>query len=415
MRITSIIILLLIVFFQFAIAQKNGWKANPEVVEQWEEERPYYLWHESLVPAFTLPHPLKTSDSSFVRTPEEWPQRRDEILNLFRTHMYGHRPGPPENLSFNILEKDPEAMNGAATLSIVEIKSRQKERTHTFELILFLPNEVQEPIPVFLLMNNRDEDNTDPTRQEKSGFWPAEEVIDRNYGIAAIQNGDIAPDDANHYHEGAIQLFEGKAAAENREPDAWAAISAWSWGASRVMDYFETNSRVDTSKVAVLGHSRGGKASLWAGAEDERFSLVISNDSGSGGAALSRRKFGETIRAVNRITHWFTDNLDAFDGREEKMPFDQHMLISLIAPRAVYVASADEDLWADPRGEFLSLMYASPVYALWGYEPISASEMPKLNQPFISGPRGYHIRSGEHNLTPKDWHFFMDYADQLWR
>src|SRR5699024_6426880 len=237
--------------------------------------------------------------------------------------------------------------------------SQHKGRSHEFELILFLPNDIQEPVPVFLLMNNRDPENTDPTREGKSGFWPAEEVIDRGYGIAAIQNDELAPDDEEHYHEEIIRLFEGEQAALDRDPDAWMSLAAWGWGASRVMDYFETTERVDTSKVALLGHSRGGKASLWAGAEDERFSLVISNNSGSGGAALSRRAFGETLRAVNRFNHWFTANYDAFEDREETLPFDQHMLISLIAPRAVYVASADEDLWADPRGEFLSLVHAS--------------------------------------------------------
>lgn len=411
---TFLLVPLLFFYSQCSFGQNNGWKADPEVVEQLEEERPDYLWRESRVPDFDLPHPLQALDSTFVRTYEEWPQRRSEILKLFRTQMYGHRHGPPENLSFNIIEQDSKAMNGAATLSRVEIKSQQKGRSHEFELILFLPNEIQEPVPVFLLMNNRDEDNTDPARHKKSGFWPAEEVIERGYGIAAIQNDDLAPDDADRFHEEVIHLFEGEDAAGDRKSDAWGALSAWGWGASRVMDYFETNSRVDASKVALLGHSRGGKASLWAGAEDERFALVISNNSGSGGAALSRRRFGETIHAVNRFTHWFTGNFDAFSGREEDLPFDQHMLISLIAPRAVYITSADEDLWADPRGEFLSLAYASPVYALWDYQSIRADEMPALNNPLIAGPRGYHVRSGGHNLTPQDWHYFMDFADQLW-
>ncbi|HLR32338.1 MAG TPA: hypothetical protein VK074_07610, partial [Fodinibius sp.] len=186
------IILLSIALFvlnsQSSSAQHNGWQANPEVIEQWEEERPEYIWRESEVPDYQLPDVLSTSDGAEVRSRKAWQQRRGEILDLFRTHMYGHRPGPPEHLSFDTIEEDPEAMGGHATLRRVVIKSQHKGRSHEFELILFLPNDVQEPIPVFLLMNNRDPANTDPTREEKSGFWPAEEVIDRGYGIAAIQN-----------------------------------------------------------------------------------------------------------------------------------------------------------------------------------------------------------------------------------
>lgn len=395
-------------------SQKPGWEANPEVIKGREKSRPEYNWQEGNVPEYELPHPLSRPDGTFVTSLDQWLQHRTYILNTFREYMYGWRPGQPEELSFEITGEDPNAMEGAATLRRIEIKSTHNGRSHRFGLIIFLPNGISEPVPLFLLMNNRPQDNTDPTRQEKSGFWPAEEVIARGYGIAAIHNPELAPDDTGKFHEGVIRLFEGDAAAEKRPSNAWAAISAWGWGASRVMDYLETDNRVDCSKVAVLGHSRGGKASLWAGAEDQRFALVISNNSGCGGASLSKRWYGETVQAVNRFTHWFTPGFSQFNEQEEKLHFDQHMLVSLIAPRAVYIASADEDLWADPRGEFLSLVHASPVYGLWGYPSINEEDMPPLDAKILSGPRGYHIRSGGHNLTPLDWKNYMDFADRIW-
>ncbi len=303
-------------------------------------------------------------------------------------------------------------MDGRATLRRVTIASRQGSRSHQFELILFLPNTRADRVPVFVLINNRAASNTDPTRAEKSGFWPAEQLIARGYGIAAIQYGQLAPDNKDTYRDGAIALFDD-GAGSSRSTYTWGAIAAWAWGASRAMDYLATDARVDASHVAIVGHSRGGKAALWAGAEDERFAMVVSNESGEGGAALSRRVFGETIERINTsFPHWFTATYKTFNGREAELPVDQHMLLSLAAPRALYVASADEDLWSDPRGEFLSLAASSPVFALWGDAPIRADQMPPLDTPMVVGRRGYHVRTGAHNLMPYDWDRFADLADR---
>lgn len=394
--------------------QGGGWHARPDVVKSASAQQPGINFDESKVGTYELP-PLLEGRTGKVTTRDAWPARRTEILNLFREQVYRRTFGRPEHLRFETIEKDARAMDGAATLERIAVISSQAGREHRFELTIFLPNAGTKPVPLVLLLNNRPRTNTDPTRKEKSGFWPAEEVIARGYGIAALQNNELAPDNKNRYREGVIQLFEGTTAGE-RAGNAPAALAAWAWGASRAMDYFETDSRIDAKRVAVLGHSRGGKAALWAGAEDERFALVISNESGEGGAALSRRNFGETLAKITTtFPHWFARNYESYASRVDALPVDQHMLMALIAPRAVYVASADEDLWSDPRGEFLSLADASPVFALWGDKAIAAGEMPGLSQPLVRGRRGYHIRPGTHNLTPYDWQRFIDFANTVWK
>ena len=418
-RLASLVALALLCPTRTAVAQGgSGWRADPEVVRRAAERQPAFNFDEARVPPYALPD-LFMGNGGQRRAPPRargaWRRRRAEILELFREHVYGRSPGRPERLRFAVVAENPRAMGGAATLRRVAVLGGHAGREHRFELTLFLPNARRGRVPVFLLLNNRPARNTDPAREQRSGFWPAEEVLARGYGIAALQVGELAPDDSARFREGAIRLFEGDGSGPRRG-DAWGALAAWAWGASRAMDYFETDPRVNAARVAVVGHSRGGKAALWAGAEDARFALVVANESGEGGAALGRRRFGETLaRITETFPHWFAGRYRTFGGREAALPVDQHMLLALIAPRAVYVASADEDLWSDPRGEFLALAAASPVYALWGDRAIAAGDMPPLDRPLAVGRRGYHVRRGAHDLTSYDWARFVDFADVLWR
>ena len=395
-------------------AESGGWQANPELVKQLSAKQPAFNYDEAKVGKYDLPDPLRMANGSSARRVEVWPARRREIHELFREHVYGRSPGAPQRLRFDVVEDNASAMDGVATLKRIAVVSTQAGREHRFELTLFLPNRVKGAAPLFLLLNNRPATNTDPTRREKSGFWPAEQVISRGYGIAALQVGELAPDDKDRFRDGVIKLFEGTVEGA-RAPNAWGALAAWAWGASRAMDYFVREPRIDAKRVAVVGHSRGGKAALWAGAEDARFAMVVSNESGEGGAALSRRNYGETVARITEVfPHWFARNYAGFAGREAALPVDQHMLLALIAPRMLYVASADQDLWADPRGEFMSLASSSPVFALWRDPPIAADAMPPLQKPLVAGRRGYHVREGVHNLTPYDWERFLDFAQSLW-
>lgn len=380
--------------FQPVRAQERGGPAQP--LDQ-EEMRS------------SLPDPLVTRQGRKVASVDMWRSvRRFEILELFRENVYGRTPiARPTNLTFTITDRS-DAMDGKATRKLVAISYGNAKGQEAIHLVLFVPKHLGRS-PCFLLVCNRGARNIDPTRSVKSPFWPAETMIARGYAAAAFCNSDVAPDHNNGFTNGVYHLFDDP---HGRAPDSCGAIAAWAWGASRVMDYLKTDADIDGARVAVVGHSRGGKTALWAGAEDERFAMVVSNDSGSTGAALARGKHGERIRDINRaFPHWFCQNYKRYNDREADLPIDQHMLAALIAPRLLYVASATEDATSDPPSEFLAAAKAEPIYRLFGLEALGTDVMPLPNTPLNNGHIGYHLRSGDHDLTEYDWARFMDFAD----
>lgn len=366
-------------------------------------------YDESKVPRYTLPDLLKTSTNAVVKDKVTWEKvRRPEILKLFEDNIYGQMPKTYNSIKYSVTKEDRSAMNGKSTLKQVLIEVSNNTKSVQIHLTLFVPNNAKKPVPAFVLINNRGEENTDPTRAVKSEFWPAEMAVDSAYAIAAFHVSDLAPDDKEKYVNGVLQLYPEQLAADN----GMKAIGAWAWGASRAMDYFETDKDIDAKKVAVVGHSRGGKASLWAAAEDRRFAICITNCSGNTGAALAHRQFGERINRINSsFPHWFNNNYKKFNNKEDSLPVDQHMLIALVAPRPLYATNASKDLWADPKGTFLALKNAEKVYALYGFQSRLPANPPGINEPVIRSQLAYHNREGEHNMTAYDWSNFIKFAN----
>ena len=403
-------------------------------------QQPKVIDDEVNVSEYKLPDVLTRFNGGKVKSAKVWyTKQRPDILKKFTNEVYGKVPGDMEISEVKVWETSTDAINGLAIRKQLSLFFRKDDRSLEVNVLMYLPK-LKTKCPVFLGYNflgnhtiNRDPNirlteswvNSNPSlgiinnrvteqsRGSDADSWPVEDIIKAGYGLVTAYYGDVDPD-KNDFLDG-IEAFFYQPEQTRPKEDEWGSIAAWSWGLSRVMDYLERDELVDSKKVAVLGHSRLGKAALWAGATDQRLAMVISNESGCGGAALSKRIFGETVQMINTsFPHWFCGNFSKYNSNEEELPVDQHMLLALIAPRPLYVASAEDDKWSDPRGEFLSAKYASAVYELLGLEGLPVKEMPEINQP-VMGTIGYHIRSGKHGLTLYDWTQYIKFADKYFK
>lgn len=381
---------------------------------------------ENLVPTYVLPDALETLDGDRVQDAKTWEKvRRPEILGLFEDHIYGKTPTGPFGNVWKLSQEDNQALGGLATRRELTLNLGRDESGPQATLLLYLPNrqiEVGSGCRVMLGLNfcgnhaiHADESITinpataEIPRGESASRWPLEMILELGFGVATAFYGDFDPD-TDDFSNG-IHPYFYEPGQTQPGPGEWGAIGAWAWGLSRMLDYLETDAQVEPSKVTVLGHSRLGKAALWAGAQDPRFAIVISNNSGCGGAALFKRCFGETVARINTFfPHWFCANFKAYNHKEAQLPVDQHQLLALMAPRPVYVASATLDLHADPRGEYLAVVATEPVYQLYGCSGPGTTEMPPADTP-VGMILSYHLRTGEHDITAWDWASFLDFAE----
>jgi hypothetical protein len=380
-----------------------------------------------------LPDPLVMFNGERVTSKQQWFEKRGpELKALFEHYMYGSLPAAPEKVGYKVEHENGQLFGGKATLREIAIRLGPPDAPQ-IHLLLAVPNERKGPAPVFLglnfsgnhtlvkdpgarlptswmdgrgpgVKNNR---ATEAGRGTSIDVWDIEQSIERGYAVATIYYGDITPDHPG-VSEGIQPYFRKK--GEKPGPQDWGAIAAWAWGLHRAVDYLLTNADIDKSRIAVVGHSRLGKTALLAAAFDERIALVIPHQAGCGGTAPSRGKVGESVKQINeRFPHWFDGTFKEFNDHPDRLPFDQHCLVALVAPRPVLLTNAVEDTWANPQGQFEVLQAADPVYRLLGVGDLEAKAMPEPGR-LIDSTLGYSIRPGKHSMGKEDWKVFCAFA-----
>ena len=374
------------------------------------------------------PDPLVRNDGTRVASKDDWIRtRRPELLALFDHSMYGAAPAAPEHVAATVERDDPAFLGGKAMLREVTL-AFGPAGTPKLHVLLIVPNHRKRPAPAFVGLNfygnhtvvndpkvalptvwvpkgapgEVDNRATEKGRGAHVDVWAVDTLIGRGYALATFYCGDVAPDHPGH-HDGVHPFYPGY---------DWGTVRAWAWGASRVADYLFTVPEVDPLRLAVVGHSRLGKAALVAGAYDERFAVVCSHQAGCGGSAPSRGTVGESVKQINdRFPHWFNAEFKTFNDHPDRLPIDQHELAALVAPRALLFSNATDDTWANPAGQFEVLRAADPVYKLHGVGGLASDTIPATGT-LSSGALGYAIRPGKHSMTRQDWRFFLDFADK---
>jgi dienelactone hydrolase len=360
---------------------------------------PKALYDESKIPKYTLPDPLVLQNGKRVKNTKAWiEERRPELLSLFAKNVYGGTvAGRPKEMTWEVTGEKP-SFKGIATTKTVTIyfAGKDKKEAPKMDLRITVPAHADKPVPLFLV--------------PEGDRWP-EIVVKHGYGYATFRAADIEPDSKDGF-EKSIRAFYVVQSHHSLGPGDWGALAAWAWGMSRAMDYLVTDAAIDAKRVSIMGFSRYGKVTMWAGAQDQRFALVFSGEAGCGGANLVRRQYGETVKIINeRFPYWYDANFKSFGDRVDELPVDFHELIALMAPRPVYLATAEQDYWGDPHGTFLAAKAAEPVFALFGKKGLGVEKMPPVETP-VGDSIGFHNRKGFHGITEYDWNQFLAFADR---
>lgn len=384
---------------------------------------------EARVGQYTLPDVLRLADGGTVGDAATWfEKRRPEIVKLFEENQYGRCPGRPAEMSFDVFDKGTPAFGGKAIRRQVTIRFSKDKAGPQMDLLIYLPAGAGKPVPLLLNLGFSANNTMVNDPNVKVGtLWDRKQnqrvpatrgfgglsvlpVLEKGFGVATFNYGDVDPDALGSIAGGVRRLYLKDGQTEPA-PDEWGSIAAWAWGISRAIDYFETDKDVDARRIAIMGVSRLGKTVLWAGAHDTRVAMVIASCSGEGGAALSRRNYGETIAHLvepTRFPYQFCANYAKWANRVGEFPVDAHMLIALIAPRPVLLQTGYTDKWSDPYGEFLAAVATGPVYELLGKQGLGTDKMPPAGEPILH-TIGFYMHAGGHGAYPPDWPVFLKF------
>ena len=389
---------------------------------------------EAKVGSYTLPDPLKSLDGQIVKDPQSWfNNRRKEIINLFEQNQFGVVPKDKIEIKYDVFEKEGSAFDNTAERTQVTLNLSGNQKEKKIDLVYYIPKNVTKPVPVLLYISFGANSQVIDDPQIKEGFiWNREKqrvpagrvsrfekinvrsVLESGFGFANVCYGDIEPDFADGFKYGVRSLFKENGDAASDQSDSWGSIAVWSWGLSRILDYFETDNKVDANSIIIMGVSRLGKTVLWAGALDERFASVIAVCSGESGAALSRRNYGETIAHIAsplRYSYWFAPKYQEYAADVNRLPVDGHMLISLIAPRPLLLVTGNADKWSDPYGEYLAAKTAESVYELLGKKGLETEKMPSPGKPVLNDI-GFYMHEGGHGMMKEDWEIIFDFLKE---